>query len=128
LFSRCHFPGLWQPEDQESVRQPEPEKPEELVLSFPDPRDPAYAQKLQDYQDATEKFNQDIQDWQTRFGDWKQDRGSAIAGGEALVSRFRDNQGPSFAVNIYQHWARVGAIMVSMLGILLLIQKRKDII
>jgi ABC-type multidrug transport system ATPase subunit/pSer/pThr/pTyr-binding forkhead associated (FHA) protein len=128
LFSRCHFPGLWQPEDQVAVRQPEPEKPEELVLSFPDPRDPAYAQKLQDYQDATEKFNQDIQDWQTRFGDWKQDRGSAIAGGEALVSRFRDNQGPSFAVNIYQHWARVGAIMVSMLAILLMIQKRKDII
>jgi ABC transport system ATP-binding/permease protein len=128
LFSRCHFPGLWKPDDQTAVNQPEPIRPTEISQSFPNPREPNYAARLQDYQDATEQFNQDIQDWQDKFGDWKQDRGSAIAGGEALVSRFRDTQGPSFSVNIYQHWAKLGAIMAAMLGILLLIQKRKDIV
>jgi ABC transport system ATP-binding/permease protein len=130
LYQYCHFPGLWKeykPEvsQSEPIKPPEPGDPPEIPAN---PLSRTYQDQVQDYNDRAKTYTQSIQEWQTDFGEWKQKRGSAIAAGEALVSRFRDNQGNTFRVNVLQNWGRMVALMTGMLVILVFLQKRKDII
>jgi ABC-type multidrug transport system ATPase subunit len=129
LFKQCYFPGLRQEYDP-AVDQPEPIKPK-------DPGDPppsdqftldpqGYLDELDIYSNDAKAYRDAIDKWQDTFSRWKEQRGRAIAAGEELLSRFRKNQGHTYAVNVPLHWLRLSLMNVAMLGILFVIQKRKD--
>lgn len=129
LFTQCRFPGL-NKEYHPAVDQLEPIEPE----SPGDPPDPAeltlanYQDKLQTYNNKVEAYRQSLEAWQDQFADWKEQRGRAIASGEALLTRFHNNQRGALAVNVGLHWIRMLLLMGAMLGLLLWVQKRKDVI
>ncbi|MBW4551178.1 MAG: FHA domain-containing protein [Aphanocapsa sp. GSE-SYN-MK-11-07L] len=130
IFKRCDFPGVRQEYDP-AVDQPEPVKPTEPgdPPDIPDnPLAGGFQDDLEAYNDKVKAYSQAIDTWQDKFSTWKQNRETAIASGETLVSRFRDTQGPTFSVNVPLNWGKMGLIMLGMLGILLVVQKRKDII
>lgn len=116
LFKSCNFPGIKNEYDP-AVDQPEPPRPKE-------PGDPF----SQGYQDQAKNYSKAIDEWQNKFSNWKEKRGRAIASGEALMSRFQENQGGAFKVNVPGHWAKLALIMAGMLGLLFFVQKRKDLI
>jgi ABC transport system ATP-binding/permease protein len=130
LFDRCAFPGIRQQYDP-AVDQPEPLKP----ISPGDPptapenllaNAQQYADDLKAYSEKTKVYRSSIDDWQDRFSQWKEKRGRAIAAGEELLSRFKKNQGNTFAVNIVGHWVRLAILIVILLSLLVVVQKRKD--
>ena len=129
IFKRCQFPSLQQEYDP-AVDAPQPVEPQDPG-SPPKPEGQApdeYQQTLQDYNDQFETYTEELDAWQERYKDWEEKRGKAITAGEILVTRFHDRQGRSFAVNIWRHWANLGLIMLGMLGLLVAVQKRKDVI
>jgi ABC-type multidrug transport system ATPase subunit len=130
LFDRCSFPGLRQEYDV-AVDQPEPAKPsspgdppvapENLLLEAQQ-----FSDDLQAYADKTEVYRKNLDQWQTRFSQWKEKRGRALAAGEELINRFNRNQGNTFDVNVGGHWLKLGALILGTLGLLVIVQKRKD--
>ncbi len=130
LFDRCAFPGIRQQYDP-AVDQPEPIKP---ISPGDPPAAPAnllanaqqYADDLEAYSDKTKVYRTAIDQWQDRFSQWKEKRGRAIAAGEELLSRFKKNQGNTFAVNILGHWVRLAVLILTLLSLLVVVQKRKD--
>jgi ABC transport system ATP-binding/permease protein len=130
LFDRCAFPGIRQQYDP-AVNQPEPFKP---ISPGDPPTAPAnllanaqqYADDLAAYSDKTKVYRTAIDQWQDRFSQWKEKRGRAIAAGEELLSRFKKNQGNTFAVNVVGHWVRLAALILILLSLLVVVQKRKD--
>ncbi len=130
IFKRCDFPGVRKEYDP-AVDQPEPVQPKEPGDPPALPKNPlagSYQDDIEAYNDKVKAYSKQIDTWQDKFSDWKQKRGTAIASGETLVSRFRDTQGPTFSVNVPLNWSKMGLIMLGMLGVLLVVQKRKDII
>jgi ABC transport system ATP-binding/permease protein len=130
LFTQCAFPSVHQEYDP-AVNQPEPTKPkspgdppaapENLLLDAQQFSDDltAYSNKTKDYRKA-------LDTWQTRFSQWKEKRGRAIAAAEELLNRFNRNQGNTFAVNFVAHWFKLSILIIGMLLILVGVQKRKD--
>ncbi len=133
LFERCYFPAL-KKEYTPEVDQPEPVKPKDLA----DPPDPpenligAAAVNLRDdlatYKVQVKDYREALDRWQDEFSRWKEKRGKAIAAGEALLGRVHKTQGGSFAVNLRGHWFNLMAIQAGMLGLLMVVQKRKDLL
>ncbi len=132
LFDRCYFPGI-RKEYSPAVAQPEPLKPKDLVNPPKLPNDlpsPKAAARLRDdftaYETQVKSYRIAMDRWQDKFGQWKEKRGKAIASAEALLERVRDSQGGGYAVNIYTHWLKMGLLQAGMLGLLVVVQKRKD--
>lgn len=130
LFDRCAFPSLHQLNNP-AVKQPEPLRPkspgdppvapENLLLDGQQ-----FADDVKVYTDKTKVYRKDLDAWQTRFSQWKEQRGRAIGSAEELLNRFNRNQGNAFAVNFVAHWVRLGVLILVMLLILVGVQKRKD--
>ncbi|WP_404788215.1 ATP-binding cassette domain-containing protein [Altericista sp. CCNU0014] len=130
LFDRCEFPSLHLEYDP-AVSQPEPLKPkspgdppaapENLLLEATQ-----FSDDLTAYSDKTKVYRKELDAWQTRFSQWKEKRGRAIAAAEELLNRFNRNQGDAFAVNFVRHWVKLGLLILAMLSILIGVQKRKD--
>jgi ABC transport system ATP-binding/permease protein len=132
LFDRCYFPGL-RKEYSPAVAQPEPLKPKALVNPPKLPKDllnPKAAAAVRDdftaYEAQIKSYRIAMDRWQNQFEQWKEKRGKAIAAAEALLERSRKSQGDSYAVNIYTHWLKMGLLQAGMLGLLVVVQKRKD--
>ncbi|BAY51189.1 ABC transporter ATP-binding protein [Thermostichus vulcanus NIES-2134] len=132
LFRRCRFPGV-RKEYHPAVDEPEPPQPAE-------PGDPPALPKSvlefnQVYRDRVEAYNQQVKDyqramdrWQDQFALWKEQRGRAIASGEALIDRFWSLQGQTFNANVTANQLRLGGIIALMLGLVGVFQKRKDVL
>ncbi|WP_448527302.1 FHA domain-containing protein [Parathermosynechococcus lividus] len=132
LFSRCNFPGV-RKEYHPAVDEPEPPQP-------PEPGDaPGLPNSIVDfdqaYRDRVEAYNQKVKDyqaamdrWQDQFAEWKENRGRAIASGEALIDRFWSLQRQTFTANVLVNNLRLGGIIAVMLGLVGWFQKRKDIL
>ncbi len=127
LFSQCHFPGI-RDKYNPAVDQPQPVKPQSPGDPPQlDPQDPDELQEqLQAYSDKVKAYTNQMQTWQDRFSTWKEKRGTAIASAEAIISRFYDNQGRAFQVNVPRHWGILAALTLGMLGLTVGAQKRKD--
>ncbi len=131
LFDRCHFPGL-RKEYSPAVAQPEPLKPKALgnPPKLPDnllsPEAAGLRDEFNAYEAQVKSYRTAMDRWQDKFGRWKEKRGRAIASAEALLERVRKSQGGSYAVNIYTHWLKMGLLQAGMLGLLVVVQKRKD--
>jgi ABC transport system ATP-binding/permease protein len=132
VFERCYFPGL-RKEYSPAVAQPEPAKPKTLASPPKIPKRlvsrKAIANLRNDfttYEGQVKSYRTAMTQWQTKFGQWKEKRGKAIASAEALLERVRASQGGAYAVNIYTHWLKMGLLQLGMLGLLVIVQKRKD--
>lgn len=133
IFERCYFPGI-KKEFDPIVNQPQPAKPKDLRNPPTAPNNllgsetQAFLDDLKTYKDQVVTYRTAIDQWQDNLTRWKEKRGTALASAEALVTRVRRTQGRSFAVNVPQHWGILGAIQVGMLGVLYVVQKRKDVL
>jgi ABC transport system ATP-binding/permease protein len=133
IFERCYFPGLKKEYDP-VVDQPEPIKPKDLgdPPNAPDNLLSAEASGFRDdlntYRDQVKTYRKAMDRWQDQLSRWKEKRGTAIASGEALITRVRRTQGGSFAVNVPQHWSILAALQAGMLSLLMIVQKRKDVL
>ncbi len=153
LFTRCEFPGV-QAKYDPAVDAPEPVKPQDPGDPPPQPPRPEppteqsaeaqarYQEEMQRYEEAMRQYQQDIeayQDrvkqyrgamdvWQTQYSEWKEKRDSAIGDAEGLIRKFHEDYGNTFNVNLVRHWGALGLIMVIMFGLLVLVQKRKDVV
>jgi ABC-type multidrug transport system ATPase subunit/pSer/pThr/pTyr-binding forkhead associated (FHA) protein len=153
LFTRCEFPGI-QAKYDPAVDAPEPVKPQDPGDPPPQPPRPEppteqspeaqarYQGEMQRYEEAMRQYQKDIeayQDrvkqyrsamdiWQTQYREWKEKRDSAIGEAEGLIRKFHDDYGNTFNVNLVRHWGALGLIMVLMFGLLVLVQKRKDVV
>jgi ABC transport system ATP-binding/permease protein len=132
VFERCYFPGL-RKEYSPAVAQPEPLQPKALANPPTIPKRlvsrKAIANLRDDftaYEGQVKSYRTAMTQWQSKFGEWKEKRGKAIASAEALLERVRASQGGAYAVNIYTHWLKMGLLQVGMLGLLVFVQKRKD--
>ena len=128
-FTRCSFPALRQEYDP-AVDQPQPAKP---VDPGPPPKltpqnQSTYEQIIQEYNDKVDTYRQDLDTWQDLFSDWREQRGTAIAAADLLVGRFHEKAGAAMAVNVGKHWLKLGCIMLAMLGLVVFIQKRQDVL
>ncbi len=133
IFERCYFPGLKKEYDP-VVNQPEPVKPKDLgdppnapenLLS---PEASGFRDDLNNYKNQVKIYRKAMDRWQDQLSRWKEKRGTAIASGEALITRVRRTQGGSFDVNVPQHWGILAALQAGMLGLLMVVQKRKDVL
>jgi ABC transport system ATP-binding/permease protein len=132
VFERCYFPGL-RKEYSPVVAQPEPVQPKALANPPQLPKSltsrRAIANLREDftaYEGQVKSYRTAMNQWQDKFGQWKEKRGKAIAAAEALLERVRASQGGAYAVNIYTHWLKMGLLQLGMLGLLVIVQKRKD--
>jgi ABC transport system ATP-binding/permease protein len=132
IFERCYFPGL-RKEYSPAVAQPEPAQPKALASPPKIPKRlvsrKAIANLRADfttYEAQVKSYRTAMTQWQDKFGQWKEKRGKAIAAAEALLERVRTSQGDAYAVNIYTHWLKLGLLQLVMLGLLVIVQKRKD--
>jgi ABC transport system ATP-binding/permease protein len=133
IFERCYFPGLKKEYDP-VVDQPEPVKPKDLGDPPNAPENllsseaSGFRDDLNNYKNQVKTYRKAMDRWQDQLSRWKEKRGTAIASGEALITRVRRTQGGSFAVNVRQHWGILAALQAGMLGLLMIVQKRKDVL
>ncbi|GAA6619780.1 FHA domain-containing protein [Scytonema sp. NUACC26] len=120
LFKSCKFPGI-QAKYDPSVDRAEPAKPK----APGDPPDNPL--KLSEYREQVNKYNKAVERWQKDYSRWKEEHESAIGGAEGVISRFHKDYGSMFKVNVTGYWGILCLLMVAMFGLLLGVQKRKDI-
>lgn len=103
------------------MERPEPSKPKDIGNPPDNPR------KLSDYRDKVKEYNKAIKRWQNDYSRWKEKHESAIGEAEGMIDRFHKDYGTMFKVNVTQHWGILSLVMAAMFGLLLGVQKRKDI-
>ena len=126
LFNQCNFPGLRQKYDP-AVSQSEPRQPAE-----PGPH-PEFNSRIDDvqakldrYGDRVAAYTKALDNWQESYGQWKERRERAIAAGEAIIRRYAKTDGLGHPVSLPSHWGRLGLLILGMLVLLILMQKRQD--
>ncbi|KGF72899.1 ABC transporter ATP-binding protein [Neosynechococcus sphagnicola sy1] len=121
VFKVCDFPGIKAKYDP-AVDLPQPVKP---TPPGEMPFDPILALQYQSQVDAYQKA---METWQTNYLDWQQKRSKSINEAEGLINRFNKDQGYMFNVNVVQHWRNLGLLILGMLVVIPLLQKRKDFV
>ncbi|MCM1984975.1 ABC transporter ATP-binding protein/permease [Lyngbya confervoides] len=133
LFERCTFPGLHKEFDP-AVDRPEPIKPNDLAEppqtpdSFFGPEAETFRDDLEVYRKNVKIYKQEMEQWRQELSSWQEQRGKALAAGEALITRVHRTQGQSFGVDVRKHWGRLAALISGMLGLLVFVQRQKDIL
>jgi ABC transport system ATP-binding/permease protein len=125
LFEQCRVPGIssdyQKPENKAAIAKLEPTKPTSPGAF---PSDPA---QLTAYKQKMDQYQKDIEVYQDDFSTWRSDRDELIKGAEGQIDRFNTDFGNMLKVDLLQHWGKLGLIMIVMFGLLVGIQKRKDI-
>ncbi|HIK26539.1 MAG: FHA domain-containing protein [Oscillatoriaceae bacterium SKW80] len=131
LFQHCRFPGIKGKYDP-AVDEPKPEepaKPGEMPSFSGNPAElTEFQQQLKEFEEKSDNYQKELEEYRKKLEEWQKNRGGAITAAEALIERFNKNQGGAFNINVPSHWGKLGIIMVTMLGLILGVQKRKDII
>ena len=143
IFKQCQFPGI-SAKYTNAVDAIEPEQPKDPGLRPPKPeataKCPAFSKCYRDkfarwekdlkgYEDQVNKYKNEIKgDWKNKYSDWKQKRESAIGEAEGIIRKFYQDYGAMFNVNVVKDWGILGLIMAVVFGLLLPVQKRKDIV
>ncbi len=113
VFKTCAFPGTltkYVPE----IDQPKPEQPAK-------PTDAALADPQQQ-----QAYQKQLADWRQTYETWERRRQEAIKEAEGVIEKIDDELGYLFDVNVAQHAAIEGGLILGMLILLPIVQKRKD--
>lgn len=121
LFKTCEFPGIKGKYDP-VIDQKEPAKPQDPGKAPDNPAD------FGDYQKKVDSYKAEIDTWQKDYSQWKGKYEGTIKGGEALLENFYEKYGSMFKVNVRQYWGILCLQIFVLLGLTLVIQKRKDIV
>lgn len=121
LFQQCYFPGIRAKYDP-AVDVKEPKEPTDPGNFPSDPR------KLDAYKDKVNQYKEEVNKWQEEYSEWKQKRESAIGEAEGIIRKFYEDYGVTFKVNLIWHWGWLVLIIGAMFGLILPVQKRKDIV
>lgn len=85
-----------------------------------------------EYVKEREKQGQDYRDKMHVYGDqraeWEKERGKAIAIAEGKIKAIVDNYGRTFKGGLVERWAAMSGIMVVVFVLLIVFQKRKDVV
>jgi ABC transport system ATP-binding/permease protein len=133
VFKGCQFPGIGKLYDA-TVDEPEPRKPGKLpspptppqVQSFSGQQQ--YQTELKAYKTQTDQYEKDLEIWQDHFSRWKEKRETAIGGAESLIDKTHQEYGTMFNLNLQRHWGILGGFIGAMLGIILWVQRQKDLL
>ena len=151
IFETCReFPGILGPDlyDAEvqaalSGTEPaQPPTPTPFPTLTPNPRPSssremdAYMRRLeeqgQEYQALREAQGDEYSEQMKAYGDqkadWLRQREGAIRGAEGMLKNIFDNYGRSFIGAVGSRWVAMATIMVVLLALILVLQKRKDVI
>ena len=109
LFKQCKFPGVNRFYD-EVIDQEEPAKPEQ----------PTSPGGQEEYLQAIEDYTQDLGKFRTKYN-------GAIATAEGNIANFKENFGQAFKVNVTGHWIVLVIYNAIVLGLILVVQKLKDL-
>jgi hypothetical protein len=66
--------------------------------------------------------------WRTEYQTWKSAHDRAIASAEARIDKINEDFGNTFDVNLKEHWAWLGGISAVLFLLILVVQKRKDVV
>lgn len=113
VFKTCNFPGILAEYDK-SVDEPEPLKPKQPTG--------AAAQSP----DAFDKFEKDLEEYQTAFRDWSSKRNKALGNAEGLINGINEQFSNAFKVNVNQHLGIFGIFIFAIFVLTLAVQKAKD--
>ncbi|QUY41909.1 FHA domain-containing protein [Acaryochloris marina] len=113
VFKTCNFPGILAEYDK-SVDEPEPVKPKQPTG--------AAAQSP----DAFDKFEKDLEEYQTAFRDWSSKRNKALGNAEGLINGINEQFSNAFKVNVNQHLGIFGIFIFAIFALTLVVQKAKD--
>ncbi len=143
VFKQCEFPGI-KAKYTKAVDEKEPKQPIDPGSRPPKPeatgKCPAFSQCYRDkfdqwekdlkaYEEKVNKYKSEIKgDWKTKYSEWKQKRESAIGEAEGIIRKFHKDYGAMFKVDVVKDWGVLGLIMAVVFGLLLPVQKRKDIV
>jgi hypothetical protein len=92
------------------------------------PARPTTPAEQADYEKKMDAYDKAMKAWQTDYGNWRSDREGAIQGAEAQIKRIYDDYKSTLNVNLLSHWGKQILIMLIMLAVLVVAQKRKDIV
>ncbi|TVU52634.1 MAG: FHA domain-containing protein [Arthrospira sp. PLM2.Bin9] len=143
LFNQCSFPGILAKYNP-AVDQPEPVRPEspgdppqqptrpdnqsfQAQLDYEDEMD-QYQADMEAYQDRVNEYQTAIQQWQDEYGEWRGKYEGALGEAEGTIKRFFQDYGSMFNVNVGKYWGILIGLIMVMFGLLLVVQKRKDVI
>ncbi len=79
-------------------------------------------------QEQADEYTDAMQDYGDERADWIKNREKAINSAESLLGTMRDDYGYVFDGLIIARWLKLGAIMLAYLIIMLIFQKRKDVV
>ncbi len=89
-------------------------------------------QQGDEYQDRRQSQGDEYADEMERYGDgkadWQRERERAIQGAEGLLKSIFENYGQTIKGSVATRWAAMAAIMVVLIGLIILFQKRKDVV
>ena len=139
MFKMCQFPGLRANADL-VLNGLEPEKPSppspptkplvesqqanfeyQLALN-------KYLNDVQNYLEAIDRYQEAFKIWLEQYTEWKGQYEGAIGEAEGILGRFYDKYGSMYAVNVIAHWTKLMILITTMFGLIVWLQKRKDIV
>lgn len=88
----------------------------------------AYQEKIDQFKVAQNQFEVDMDIYEEDYAEWQQKRSEAVAGAEGMLDSMHDRYGALYVVNLPSRWLYQGIIIVSLFGLTLALQKRKDVI
>jgi hypothetical protein len=59
---------------------------------------------------------------------WQEDREKAISSAEGMIETLYDNYGRAFTGSVTLRWAIMSGLMLVFIGVVLVFQKRKDVV
>ncbi len=79
-------------------------------------------------QEQADEYTDAMQDYGDERADWVKSREKAINSAESLLGTIYDDYGYVFEGSIFSRWMVLAVIMLVLMGIMLVFQKRKDVV
>ena len=92
-------------------------------------------EQMEDYQDERQEQMEDYQDsltdpggWSDEKQTWAENRQRAISSAEGVLKNMFDSYDYAFEGEVYTRWAWIGVLGLGLLGLIIVFQKRKDVV
>ncbi|NET60432.1 MAG: FHA domain-containing protein [Symploca sp. SIO2E6] len=133
IFKTCKFPGIkeaYEPavDEPEPIIPNAPGKPPQLSATPSPLAQQNYQNEIAAYQKKIDEYFQNIDQWQQKYTNWKEKYEGAIGKAEAIISSFHKDYGATFNVNVTRHWSILCSLIAGMFSLIVVAQKRKDIL
>ena len=80
------------------------------------------------FQAASDKYQQEIETYKKQISDWEGGRARAFGSSENLLGRWHELYAPTFDANVPVRWLYQMFLTFLLFVVILVLQKRKDVI